>query len=353
MKTTILSICLVFFLLGETSAQKKTQDFILAIPAQKIPGSLYSTITLLDSRTDTSSLGTVHLGLTDAGAKIIPHIPLAVQLQHLLTASNDSNAKQGSLLLQLRQFSLVEIPQAVTEMGICTFRANLYMRSANGYQLINSIDTAATCKAIDITKKLLAQGKEIIYSYIAKNIATPVTDSTLYSFEDIIQIDSIEKSKTKLYTTTTYADGVYRTFKSFEDQEPDYTDAKIKMKDSVTIDNIKMTDNTTGELTKIKPQAVYAVVVKGKLFAATEYGYYSMYKSKADNDFYFTGNLRMIPSYGDMTTGYLVGGLLGAIATSNMDGYFYTRIDHVNGRFIRIEQLPDNDDYKKYPDLSE
>ncbi|MBL0357083.1 MAG: hypothetical protein IPP72_09445 [Chitinophagaceae bacterium] len=215
---TLFALLLTLF--AKTKAQNKTEPFELRIPEQKIAGSHYNNIRLLDARRDTSNFGIVQVGMFNAKARVVAKINFEDQLKNLLSALNDSTAAGGKLLLQLRQLSFAEVTGAMSEKGYCFVRANLFAVNDSSYSLVNSIDTVITFTAMDATKKLLRKGSETITDFISASLTNPGADSISYNYAAVLGIDSIEKRKIQLYNTDHYEEGVYNTYTAFKNRFP-------------------------------------------------------------------------------------------------------------------------------------
>src|SRR4030095_15995724 len=115
-RRTVIS-ALLLICVTHTYAQRTTEDFNITLPEQKVSNSLYKTISFLDSRTDTTNMGAVQLGAFNRQARVVPKVHISNQLVNVLNALNDSTAKDGELLFQLRQLSFAEITGALNEKG--------------------------------------------------------------------------------------------------------------------------------------------------------------------------------------------------------------------------------------------
>src|SRR5262245_4098183 len=98
MKKIPVLLCALSGICTNLLAQNRTEDFMITLPEQKITGSLYKTISYLDSRYDTSHMGIVQLGAFNKKARVVPKTHFSVQLQQVLNALTDSTAKEGELL---------------------------------------------------------------------------------------------------------------------------------------------------------------------------------------------------------------------------------------------------------------
>ncbi|MCC6288175.1 MAG: hypothetical protein IT249_09845 [Chitinophagaceae bacterium] len=318
-------------------AQKAVKNFELNLPEQKISHSLYNTIEYIDSRSDTSNMGIVQTGAFNKKARVVPATPFNLQLQKLMDALTDnSTSGKGVLLFQLRQLSFAEITGAMSEKGYCYLRAALYEKQHEGYSYINSIDTILVIKSMDVTKRLFRDGSKLFAEFIGGNLNKPASDEFVYTYADIVHIDSLEKKKLKVYNMDTYTDGVYTSYRSFTDQLPDYTNMDVMLKRD-TVSGVKVKD-AEGKIKKIKSKDIYAVIYNGKIFIATDYGYYPA--EKYSNDFLFPGKAKVAASTGDMIAAGVFFGIIGSlIAENTANATFEMKIDHINGGFIRLREV--------------
>src|ERR1700761_6767636 len=133
-------LCVIIFLYSTNNliAQDLTKEFELTQPESITQNSLYNSIELIDSRTDTS-FGFVQLGAFNRKAILITNAPIEEQIQKILAAATDASAKNGKLLFQLRRFSFRELTNATNERGYCYLRAILYQEKDSKFQQIPSI----------------------------------------------------------------------------------------------------------------------------------------------------------------------------------------------------------------------
>lgn len=332
----ILILQLTFLLLNGSVCAQNVEPFDIPSPTTKVSNSLYNKFSFLDSRPDTTNLGGVQTGFFNRKAKVIANVPLSVQLKGVFNALTDTSAKQSELLLQLRQFNFAELTAGMSEKGYCYFRAALYVNRSGQYQQVRSIDTVIILKSsIDVTQGLLKAGKETISAFIADNL-TREPSGAIYSYHDISNIDSIEKKKIKLYNTATYTDGLYLNYKSLMDQAPD---KQITVDgNDLNLSTIKTTVEN-GKQQKVKANKVYAIVYKGQPYVASRGVYYPL--RKENDDFFFTGRAQVNASTGDVVAASIMFGAVGGALASNADALFEMKIDHVNGIFIRLREIPE------------
>lgn len=330
------SIAAITLLIDSNTQAQSTQKFTFELPENKVSHSLYNKIGVLDIRKDTTSMGIIQTGAFNKNTKVIAKEPLDNQFNHILNALTDSTAKSQELLIQIRQLSFAEVTGSFKENGYFYLRAGLYAKQPNGYQEIKTIDTISQISSgVDVTKALLQRGSETIAGFIASNLNKAPAAEKIYSYTDLIRIDSVEKRNLKVYNTTTYADGLYLTYQSFCNQVPD---APIIVTNNF-IDYTMKTPGEKGKLKKVKSDKVYAVVYQGQAYIATKYDYYPL--KKTNDDFFFTGKASATPSTVGMITARAFFGILGTLAASNAEATFEMKIDHLNGDFIRIKEIVD------------
>jgi hypothetical protein len=332
--------CIILFLLSilNFSAQDKVKVFTLEYnDGGKVINSAYSSIKLIDSREDTSGFGMVRLGMLDKEAKVISNGSFETQLGVLLTKLNGEKTGSGQLIFQLRRLKFVEKAETGMEFGYCFFRANIFVPASGEFKLVSCIDTFIVVESKkEVTKQIIQNANKTIISFFKEALTKDVSKAEIFSYNDIVKIDSIEKSKIKVYTTQEYVNGVYRSFESFKDQTPEYSLFSITFEDG-EITEIK-TKNDKGRLRKINSEEVYAIVNNGKPYISAQFGYYPLVKN--NNDFYFIG---------DDKVNYIKGQVVKSNSIFNPTEYVYSpvpittqfeiKIDHMNGKFMRVKEI--------------
>lgn len=315
-------------------AQDLTRIFEISPATAKVPHSLYQTIGFVDSREDTSMIGLVQVGvLKNRDATLRLKSPVLPQLVKLVGSLTDTTAANGELLFQLRDFGFVQ----TYGTRYCRLAADMYAKNGGRYNRISSLDTIIITTGGDVSKIIQKEENKIIADFLAKGLLQQPTDSMSYDLAGIANIDSIEQRRIPVYNTTNYVDGIYMTYASFANQLPDRQGMIDARKDG-SISSVKMLD-PNGNKVKLKSKNVYAIVNKGQIFIATEYGYYPM--QKYNDRLIFTGDIRDAASNGDVAGGQFALGLIGAaIARSGNQTTYDMRIDHRTGQFIRLRLIP-------------
>ena len=339
MKHKLISLLIICLYSTCSFGQDSFKDFKIQQSQVKISNSLYNKISFIDSRIDTTSLGIVQVGLMNIQAKVVSSIPIALQLNNFLNSVIDSSSQDGTLLFQIRQILFSEMTSMSSEKGYFYIRANLFSQKENNYLKLASIDTLIVVNAFDVTNQLLKAGSDLITNCISSNLLKNPTENELYTYNDILRVDSIEKRKIKIYNINGFTDGVYYSYKSFKDQNPDDKEILVKRKKDLSISKVMIKDNNN--LIELKSNDLYAFVTEGQPYISTGYGYYPLYFS--NDNFYFVGNVKPItPNNSDMVAVGAMFGLIGAIIIYNSEGYgenYFTIIDHITGEFIKIKKM--------------
>ncbi len=322
-------IALGLFLSLGLVAQDKVKYFTLEYTGGKVTNSLFSNLKFIDSREDTSCFGSVRLGLLDKEAKVVSEGSFEMQLGVLLTKLNGEKVANNQLIFQLRRLKFVEKADAGTQYGYCFFRANIFTPYGTDFKLVSSIDTFMVVESKkEVTKQIINSANECVISFLKNALSKNVGYGLSLSYNDMVKIDSIEKSRIKVYTTTEYVNGIYRSFESFKEQTPEYSLFSITFEDG-EITEIKA-KNDKGRLRKINSEEVYAIVNNGKPYISAEFGYYPLVKN--NNDFYFIGDDKVNYIKGQVVKQYVY-------TPVPITSQFEIKIDHMNGRFMRVKEI--------------
>ncbi len=336
---TLLFLCLIMTKLS--FGQDLYKEFKLIQPDTVISNSLYNSIEFIDSRVDTKKMGIVQIGLMNNPAKVITEIPLSEQLNEMITKVVDSTASDGKLLLQIRHLLFAEKTNMTSEYGYCYLTSNLYAKRNNNYEKIVSIDTSIVVKRMDVTNLLLKSGSKLITDLIVNNLKTTPYANTQISYNNIAKVDSIEKSKIKIYNVNLLEDGLYYSYNSFKNQIPDDKDFSVKIKQDLSVAYVK-TKSSDQKWTKINGSDVYAFVYEGKPYISTGYGYYPIYKN--NKDYYFIGRVKPNTKNNDgVAPAAAMFGIIGGIIAANSGGSgvnYFNIIDHNTGNFIQARKMP-------------
>ena len=317
-------------------SQSRTEDFKITLPENKVSGSLYRKIELIDAREDTVNMGFVQLGAFNTKARIVTKTPLPAQLTEVIQALTDSTAINGTLYFQLRKLSFAEITGSFTEKGLFYLRGSLFSEKFNGFREISSIDTLVQVKAMDVTKGLLRNAGSVIIDYISTNLQKEPADSMNYGLIELVKPDSIEKTKIRIYNSEQYSEGLYTNWQSISRQIPDRQMTVTAKKD--VIKRVEITDSS-GKLQKINSRDIYGIVYKGDPYIATTYGYYML--TKSNSDLYFTGKIKVSADPAAQMAAGMMFGIVGSILASNNTSYYLIKLDHINGSFIQIRRIPE------------
>ena len=328
-----LLLCIAFTFLGYLNLYaQKIYNFKLDPPQTKITNSLYNSLSVLDYRGDTTSMGFILEGMMARYAKMKPATPVSDQFKTLFNSVIDSTATEGKLLLQITRLVFAERENTMDYDAYFNLRANLYSKIDENYQLVSTIDTLIDKRSFSSpAKELLKSANEVMSDFIIKNLLVKSSGQIL-TYYDVLHISNIEKNKIALYKTAEYTDGLYLTYQSFRNQMPD----RQIIVDSADLNSGDIRTIEGGGVTKkVKANDIYAIVYRGRPYIASEGHYYALNKMK--NDFFFVG--KAIISY-DLVSA-IAGEKTKSLGINLPKATFEIEIDYKNGMFIRLKKIPD------------
>lgn len=332
-KSLVALLILVFP--SQAFEQALTKEFKLSLPEDKISNSYYNSIEVLDSRGDTSFFGIVQRGAFNRKARVIAEPGIREQVQNMFQVLTGSTAKNGTLLLQFRQFSFAELTGATSERGYCYLKMDLYQKRDDIYYRIARTDTVLFTKAMDVTNLNFRKGSATIINFISRNLLQKGNLDNSFSFYELNHIDSLEKSKLPLYNIPLLKDGLYYSYDAFKNQVPD-TMLKLDVKDDKMAAQIRVVGDN-GKKVKLKSKGIYAVVSEGQPYIATEFGFYKL--NRSEGDFNFIGKAKVTANSGQVLAAGFFFGIIGTLIASDASAVFEMKIDHSNGAFIRVREI--------------
>ncbi|MFV0417252.1 MAG: hypothetical protein ACK5KT_00780 [Dysgonomonas sp.] len=338
----ILILLLSVSVINIAAQDKRTKVFNLIVPENVIENSLYDNIEYLDSRLFKEDLGYVQTGMFNNYVYMVDEPSFAQQFDSLMSKVINETARQKTLLLQLRNLNFSEITKSMSETGYCHIRISLYEKEYPDYYLIATLDTLLTVKAMDVTGKLIKNSSNIITSFVLSNLTNKRTDEVPFLLADIHNIDFFEKNNMKLYSADAYVDGAYPDFKSFANQTPVADKLTPKFDKNNNLKEVKQL-NEQNKLKKLNPKDIYAVVLDGQPYIASDKGYILIHKVKDEFKFLNDGNIRIdAGAYVGAGIAAVAAGLLGGIVfipVNNRVEQVEMTIDHLNGHFIILPDM--------------
>ncbi|QXU47657.1 hypothetical protein KYG33_12640 [Chryseobacterium sp. D764] len=334
---------LLLILICLTSAlwsQKRTEPFTISLPSHKVEKSYYKTITLIDKREDTTSLGIVQQGMLNAKAKVIPTSSISSQFQSILNSINGDDTEDGTMVLYLKQLYFAEVTAKLSEHGYCYFQGFLFSKNSDGtYSLMDQTDTVIDIKATDVTTKTLEKGSEMLVDFISKNASKKLETTNSYTIEQVKNFDNTAKQSISFYNSPQLKDGVYKNYNSLKNQQPDQEIANVKFYGNAP-KIVRIYEMADGKEKEIKKDNIYAIVYKGEPYIYLSIENLFTKAVKRDNDYYFIGKIRSNPNAGSMMlTGAAFFGAIGVLIMSNPAYPFEMKIDYFNGGFVPIKEI--------------
>jgi hypothetical protein len=335
MTKNFLAVALIFISISNVFSQKLTEDFNLTPPESKV-NSVYSKLIVIDARLDTTNMGVIQKGAFNRKALLIPKTPLKKQIIETFNQLIKSDAGGGELILNLRDFKFAEVTEAFSETGYCYLRADLFAKKEdNSYQKIDAVDTVLEVGAMDVTKKNIRNGSEKLIQFLTSNMKV-VKDGDVYSFEDIKNIEKLEKRKLPVYNTTNYKNGLYMTYDNFKWQNPSISNFAVTKNKKGKITGVQRFDKE-GNKVEVDFNQLYCIVDEGKIYITSgTKGYPVEFK---DDDFYFEGRAKVTAKTGNVVLATAFFGILGGLLASDASADFVMKIDHLNGAAIQVKEI--------------
>lgn len=335
MKRSTLLLLLIVTPLLKIYSQNLTEDFNLAMPETKVK-SVYSKLTVIDARIDTTNMGIIQKGAFNRKAFLKTPIPLKKQIQEVFKNMIETNAEStNEMVLNIRDYKFAEVTEAFSETGYCYFRADLFVKKDSTYQKIDSVDAVYEVNAMDVTKKNIKNGSAKLIDFLSSN-AKFVKRGPNYSYNDILNIVTLEKRKIPVYNTTVYKNGIYQTYDNFKAMMPSSAKFELTRNKKGKITKLERVQNDATKV-EINPADIYCVIENGKIFITSPYGFYPV--EFRNDDFYFVGKSKVTAKTGNVILASAFFGIIGGLIASDASAQFEMKIDHLNGANIQVRQL--------------
>lgn len=332
---------LVLIFLAETTFSQKPEYLQLTPYTNAISNSFFSNIEVVDTRFDTVYMGFVQKGAFNRKAPIQLPQPLAITVEKFTSALIANASKQnGTVLINIRNLFLSEAEKATAETGTLIFEAACYYKTNDRYDLMFTVDTTITLKSgWDVTKKLESKASEQLSMFVKRAAGFDKNNlqQTAYSYNDIEQIDDVEKRSIPVYNVDLPKKGLYASFETFKNNQPSDTNFIVQYSKKGSPDFYTIqAGETRGK--SIKTKDYYAICDGNQLYISTRYGIYPLTKKK--NDFYFIGKGKEAADAAVFTTAYLMFGILGGLMASIPESAtFEFKIDYSTGNFLPIKKI--------------
>ncbi|WP_286767780.1 MULTISPECIES: hypothetical protein [Sphingobacterium] len=332
MKRIIFLLFIILIKAVVVQAQQKTRTFLFTKPHKIVENAKYGKINLYDAREIKDNLGVIQVGIMNANRLLVAEPSLEKQLQSQLEQITGRKGN-GELLMRLEKFCIAELTGAFSEKGFLDFRAILFSKEADGeYLQLARADTAIVVKGMDVTKATLARASEVVNNLIFDALTKNGDTTKSYSLSEIEHYDDIQKKQLALYSTSTYKDGLYRSYEEFALQTPSGGQAQLREGD-LNLGFFK--ENEKGKLKKVNPKDYYAVVHAGNPFISSQDQFYALIKE--DDDFIFVGPVMETASATNVVVASVLLGAIGGVLVAGPEtNYYAQKLDYANGSFIRL-----------------
>ena len=334
-----------YFLLFFVSLMTFGQDEYLHFNSKcKDSVSPFTKVNVIDKRSTEQTLGFVQIG----GFNRIARVKFTGNLPDSLAAffkNSDSTKMDGSeLAISLYELYLSEKEEGFTETGRLKLCMRIFEKTREGnFAECYAIDSIYKFQAIDVTVKLMNSVSEHLCE-ISQSLIISRNDTFLsskrYTYEELINLDSIEKLEIPIYTTTKYKCGIFANYDQFKMNLPETSIIEI---DTSNCKNIKVYKYDSGKTnrTRLDNHSCYAVSDGNIVLKATAIGFYKL--EKINSDFYFDGQTSF-SNANNVAMWTLAAGMIGAAVASGAErNYqrFRFKINYRKGNSVLISKAID------------
>ena len=167
----------------------------------------------------------------------------------------------------------------------------------------------------------------ILVDFIKEQLSqAPKSYSIENETSDFSNMSDIEKQEMYVYQTDVLIDGIYATYGSFVQQQPDKEISKSKFK-KFELKDVSYLDNANEKEIKVKDGTIFGVVIENSLFIQDKGKYIELFRDFDYNEFYFYNTKKSSTSIG---VGFgLIGALL--IPTNSKEEESRVVLDHLSG----------------------
>lgn len=343
MKKLLLIIIFAISFSTLFSQDKKTEDWNISKPTQKISNSEYSKIIVQDLRVDKNDMGFVQKGAFNRYTLIYPKISLENQIIDLFnTWVEPKPTNDNTLIIQIRDFYFSELTSGMRETGEFIFRATILGGSNDQFHLLRKVNETYNNSSLDVTLELEREAGNLVLNIISSSLrqTKPLTDY-VYTNNDVNNFEEIEKKTLPLYNTASFVDGLYKDYISFSLQTPTDKISEVKQ-NGTTIKIFYLNENQK----KRNARGNYAAVYNGKLYINNGDDFVNLIKK--GSDFYFYGYVPKEVSAGKqlgvgiatgLVTSLLTGGIGIAFIPTTENVLYEFKMDMLNGSFKPIEEV--------------
>ena len=346
MKTT--AIIILFYLCSVSYVFSQEVLFKLDSKCQS-QKSIFSKVRIIDMRTQNQTFGFVQTGALNELSFVGYDGNFTANPASFFRNDQDSAINQKELTVLIYEFYISEKTDRMKETGRLKFSMRFFINTNdNKFKEALFIDSIYTVNSLDVTKKLLESVSMHLCEIRSKIIELGKKSQVdklqyLFSSEELLKLDSIEKSKILIYNSDIIKKGIYYSYNQFKNNTPDTATFTI---DAMDLKDIKVFefDKEKDENVEISSKNIYAVSDGYTLLKATANGFYKMYKE--NEDFYYLGKTSYTPNIDQsrVAMNQIAFGLIGAAIAREKEQkrhFFKLKIGYLTGSSIPISAIAD------------
>ncbi|REH01104.1 hypothetical protein [Flavobacterium aquicola] len=328
----LLKIFLFLIITPFIQAQnQKTATYIIAQANFKVD-SHYGYITVVDARKEKSNCGTVLVGGIKAYQALVKtSVNIDKQIEGVFRSINSQiNKSNDTLLIKLNQFKFNEYQLPLSVVGEFNFYADVFAKKDGKYAKIRSIDTTHIVKNGNVQEKIFQESSLFIHNFIKNEITKSIQPVYELSYEDVLNIEDIEKKRIPLFNQEKLIDGFFLNYQAFSKQIPDNKNFRVNRNGKGEFKNIEYKTDR-GEYLKIDTKKLYAFIENGKPYLIVNKRCVEI--EKLNNDFGFK---QIVSSNYNVDMGGMFG-VTGALISSAL-----SNPNEVKEQFVTINYLSGN-----------
>ena len=296
------------------------QSHFLTISDQriKLTDNPYNVTKVIDERSDKSNIGWTQKGM--ANVKVNANFSNPVEKEVLNFLRNNLNSNGSNIQLIIRTLKISEKTGAFSEKGFCELSVDFLLERDNSvYRVLQSSYKAGT-KGTDVTKKHpknIATAFQLCFEQL-EGIDLTETDTFLAISTDgeENQIPDSVKYDFPIFNEEIQT-GVYASYDELKNNSPSNTEDFIIEKKERTQEPWDGTFEIIPkfEETSKKVKKVWAIAYEGQIFVYHQKEFFPLTIEDYELHFYGYG----IPSNQNVSTGAIIGGLIGAGIASGIE----------------------------------
>lgn len=289
MKTFFIGVFICNFSFTAMAQLPEMVDIVSKL--KPLETSFYNDVEVLDSRTDTLTIGFFLKGAFVRRSPIQLDTNFKAEIRAVaLSVLPRLNANHNKLLFLIRNLNYSELATKGRDTSLLTFKVYCYLQKDERYYPLFKIDTIIATKRFDIYKLSSAISAQIDF-LVQKAANYQGVDSIFFkkaywTNTQILDVNNIEKSNLPVYKVLVPARGIYFSYDEFKKNKPSVINIEWTYNKEQPV--IYMIDSL-GAAKELSVKSVYAVSNGIKAYISFKNEYHLL--TKRNGDFHFSSNI--------------------------------------------------------------